>query len=105
MTFRTGIATLIQAIAVALIASGARAVDQGADWGSTGVGVAAGVDAQIEPVVASDGGQGVIVAWRNVSSLHSWVYAQHLDGHGVGQWGGSGVLVGTDTTAQNAAQI
>ncbi len=82
-----------------------RSFDQGADWGPNGVAVAEGSDGQIDPVVASDGGQGVIVAWLSVGSLHRWVYAQHLDGHGVAQWGAAGVPVGTDTTVQDAPQI
>ena len=74
-----------------------------ANW--DGVIVAPSDGAQSEPVVIHDLHGGAIVAWLEETLEHRWVMAQRLDPFGNRLWGGSGVLVGTDTTTQTHPQI
>lgn len=64
-------------------------------WVPNGVQVAPIAANQATPGVCSDGGNGAIMAWEDHRNADADIYAQHLDGFGLQQWGASGVPVCT----------
>jgi len=70
------------------------------DWGPDGVIVAASDGSQHDASVIHDLHGGAIAVWLDDTPEHRWAIAQRLDSLGNRLWGGSGVLVGTDTTVQ-----
>lgn len=64
-----------------------------AHWTVGGVPVCTVSGDQVQPAVASDGGGGAIVAWRDLRGLGDNLYAQRVNSVGVAQWTGDGVSV------------
>jgi hypothetical protein len=64
-------------------------------WTADGMRVAAGSYGQIEPVVASDGAGGAIIAWQDARESDVDLYAQHLDGAGGSRWRADGIPICT----------
>ena len=63
-------------------------------WLANGVGIRVTTNDQTEPRIVSDGAGGAIVFWLHKgNNLETDVYAQRIDGSGVGLWTPTGVLV------------
>src|SRR5262245_2793147 len=75
------------------------------DWGPDGVIVAASDGSQHDASVIHDLHGGAIAVWLDETPDHRLVIAQRLDSLHNRLWGESGVLVGTDTTAQTRPQL
>jgi hypothetical protein len=74
----------------------AQRIDTGGNqlWAINGVPVVTSTPAQTEPVLASDGNGGAIVAWREASAANAAeVYAQRLTSAGAQAWATNGVAV------------
>ena len=62
-------------------------------WGPAGVVVCNNVDNQMNPVIASDGAGGAVVAWTDLRGVEQHIYAQRVDASGVVQWTANGIQV------------
>jgi hypothetical protein len=62
-------------------------------WASEGVALCTAAAIQANPVVASDGAGGAIVAWEDSRGLPTNVYAQRVDANGTRLWSLDGVPV------------
>lgn len=55
-------------------------------WGADGLSISAAPDGQIQPVMASDGAGGAIIAWVDYRNGVSDLYAQRVSGAGAPLW-------------------
>lgn len=81
----------------------AQRIDAGGNtlWAANGVSVTAFPDNQIEYEAIADGQGGVIIAWADLRTGVTDIYAQRLDASGVPLWTADGVLVCGATGSQN----
>jgi hypothetical protein len=64
-------------------------------WNANGAVLCAAAGYQGNPVIASDGAGGAIVAWVDSRSGGYDIYAQRVDASGAARWAADGVLLGT----------
>jgi hypothetical protein len=64
-------------------------------WTVNGVPLSAAADNQLQPVIASDGQDGAIVAWEDYRSIDSDIIAQRVDANGTVLWTADGVPIST----------
>jgi predicted lipoprotein with Yx(FWY)xxD motif len=62
-------------------------------WSYNGVAVCTETSDQSEPRLVCDGGQGAIIAWRDMRNGNMDIYAQRVDASGSVQWTADGVSV------------
>ncbi len=74
-------------------------------WTTNGVPLCVNAFNQFEPVIASDGSKGAIVAWRDVRNGNSDIYAQRIDSTGVVSWTSNGVALCTASFDQTVPVI
>jgi len=75
-----------------------------ARWTANGVNLCNAASSQTQPVIASDGAGGAIVAWldsRNSGTTGVDVYANRVNSNGGVQWGATGIVVCNATTDQD----
>lgn len=78
----------------------------GAQWAASGVPVCVVAAAnQIRPRLVRDGGAGVIIAWEDVRSGNSDIYAQRLDGLGAPGWTANGLAIASGTGDQSGVHM
>jgi hypothetical protein len=75
----------------------AQRVDAGGTplWTADGVALCTAVNNQTQPVVASDGSGGAVVAWRDLRLVSNNIYAQRVNSAGTAQWMVNGVALCT----------
>ena len=69
-------------------------------WSFDGVVVSAATGDQVEHKAVSDGGGGIIIAWRDKRSDNGDIYAQRVNPGGVAQWTANGVALCSATGDQ-----
>lgn len=70
-------------------------------WGVNGVPVMVHAGGQESPILVSDGGGGLIVAWQDSRGGASYdVYAQALDSNGATRWNPAGIAICTASGSQ-----
>ena len=75
-------------------------------WTADGVSVGNATNCQTFPQVISDSSDGAIVTWKDLRNGTSYrIYAQHINGNGINQWGSGGVAMSTGTNEQGEPQI
>jgi hypothetical protein len=74
-------------------------------WTTNGVAICTGIGDHSDPVIASDGAGGAIIAWRDHRSTKYDIYAQRVNAAGVIQWTADGVSVCTSAGDHDAPDI
>ncbi len=69
-------------------------------WGTDGTPVIVRAGNQESPVLATDGADGIVVAWQDTRSGVYDIFAQALDASGAPRWAADGVAVCTESGAQ-----
>lgn len=70
-------------------------------WATDGVAVCTASGDQTNPVPASDGAGGAIIAWNDGRTIQNWdIYAQRVSAGGVPQWTANGVALSTASADQ-----
>jgi hypothetical protein len=64
-------------------------------WVADGVPISTETDAQMSPVIISDGQGGAIITWVDYRSSYQDIYAQRINANGVVLWTENGVAVST----------
>ncbi|MBI5168740.1 MAG: T9SS type A sorting domain-containing protein [Candidatus Eisenbacteria bacterium] len=81
----------------------------GADWprdpGTGGLAVCTSTNFQWDPFVVPDGFGGVLMAWTDVRSGTSDIYAQRINAQGVAQWTANGVVVCSASGNQSLPEL
>ena len=72
-----------------------------AQWASNGVAVCNVALSQANPVLATDGTGGAIVAWGDYRNGNYDIYAQRMDAGGAARWAPIGVIVCSASDAQD----
>ena len=70
-------------------------------WLGNGVNICNAANGQVNPVIASDGAAGAIIAWVDFRSGTADIYAQRLNAAGTSLWAGNGVPVCMSPSDQN----
>lgn len=76
-----------------------------AQWSANGVNICNAANNQSLPRIVTDGSGGAIVAWLDLRSGNSDVYAQRVNASGVVQWTANGVALCTATGDQDQMQM
>ena len=75
-------------------------------WAANGIALCTATNLQMNPVIASDGAGGAIVAWQDVRNGISFdIYSQRVNAAGTVQWTANGVLVCAAGSEQSACTI
>ena len=74
-------------------------------WTIDGVVICSQLGTQYDPVIASDGEGGAIIAWPDQRVGNVDIYAQKVDADGVVQWTSNGVAVCTTSESQYGLQL
>lgn len=74
-------------------------------WTANGVTVCAAAGSQTNPMLASDGATGAIVAWQDQRSGNWNIYAQRVNAVGTVQWAADGIVLCDAALSQTSPQI
>lgn len=74
---------------------------------SRGVMICNATTDQINIVIVNDGQDGAIIVWQDSRTVTSHIYAQHITGNGVINWGtdGNGTLISGNVLSQSFPQV
>lgn len=89
---------LLVLLGISCVAASARAAWPGSPYANLAVSVAG--NSQSSPVAVSDGAGGMIVAWQDLRSGVTDIYAQRISAEGVALWAANGVAVCTASNEQ-----
>jgi hypothetical protein len=74
-------------------------------WTTNGITVCAAAGSQTNPVIASDGAGGAILAWQDQRSGNWNIYAQRINATGVPQWTADGIVICDAAQSQSLPQV
>ncbi len=70
-------------------------------WTATGVVISAAANGQLDPLIATDGSGGAIIAWEDNRGADQDLYAQRVNSAGTVQWTANGVAITTAGQSQD----
>jgi hypothetical protein len=74
-------------------------------WTANGVTICAEAGSQTNPVLASDGASGAIIAWQDQRIANWNIYAQKVNAAGAVQWAANGIVMCDAAQSQTSPQI
>jgi len=81
------------ALAACYLAILSSAVYAGLEWTANGEAICTAEFVQLYPTIVSDGAGGAIIAWEDLRSGNSDIYAQRIKANGVVQWTANGEAI------------
>ncbi|MCK4353305.1 T9SS type A sorting domain-containing protein [candidate division WOR-3 bacterium] len=74
-------------------------------WQKNGVVICNATDHQYSPTIAPDGSGGAIIAWKDLRSDTSDIYAQRIDSSGVARWTPNGIVICNADSSQDLTRV